>query len=71
MQFCVRVHKGLAHSVLFKNGPLWLPDKQGMKSQWPHCPVASWFFLKVISCFSLLVPVSQDYVTTQPRDPSA
>ena len=38
MQVCVRVHKGLADSVLFKNSPLWLPDKQGMKSQWPHCP---------------------------------
>ena len=32
--------------------------------------VASCFFLKAISCFSLLVPVSQDYVTTRPRDPS-
>jgi len=44
---------------------LWCPDKQEMKLQWPHCPGGILFFLKAISCFSLLVPVSQDYVTTQ------
>ena len=68
-----------AHRVLFKNGPLWWPDKQGMKSQWPHCsgehPVFSLGRHPVFPCWCQFLktswpPKCETPPTTWSQDPS-